>query len=257
MPDIKSILITGAASGIGRETVKLFASRGWRIGAADINQGALDKLVSETGSNNVIPILSDVSTPEGATKMVQAFLAHTGGKLDCLFNCAGVLFMGPHENITAEQKKLIIDVNVNGVINCTDAAFTALKNTPKAHVVSMCSASSEFGSPYHTVYAATKAFVKNFTEGLNIEYEKHDIQVSDVLVAYVQTPMVFEANVKPKSIDKLGVKIKPEQVASRVWDAANGNKIHWYVGADSRLLNFVVRLLGQRSRLFYKVLTGS
>ncbi|SFM32784.1 SDR family oxidoreductase [Marinobacter zhejiangensis] len=256
MPQTKTILITGAASGIGRKTAELFASRGWLVGAADINPAALDKLVEDIGSSNVIPLVSNVSTKEEADAMVQSFLSHTGGTLDCLFNCAGVLFMGPHENITSEQKKLLIDVNVNGVIHCTDAAFDALKNTPKAHIVSMCSASSEFGAPHHAVYGATKAFVRNFTEALNVEFSQHDIQVSDIVVAYVQTPMVFDAQVKAKSIEKLGVKVKPEDVANRVWEAAHGNKTHWYVGADSRLMNLVVRALGQKSKYVYQALGG-
>lgn len=256
MPQMKTILITGAASGIGRKTTELFASRGWLVGAADINPTALNMLAKDIGSNNVIPLVANVGTKEGADSMVRSFLSHTGGTLDCLFNCAGVLFMGPNETITSEQKNLIVDVNVNGVIHCTDAAFDALKRTPNAHVVSMCSASSEFGSPYHAVYGATKAFVRNFTEALNVEFSQHDIQVSDIVVAYVQTPMVFEAKVKPKSIDRLGVKVKPEDVANRVWDAAHGCKTHWYVGSDSRLLNLVVRALGQKSKYLYQAMAG-
>lgn len=251
----KSILITGAASGIGRQTARLFALRGWQVAAVDVNAKALDELVTELG-NKVVSIIGDVSTREGAQGIVNSFTAQTGGHLDCLFNCAGLLEMGPHVKIPHEKVDRLIDVNVNGVVNCIDAAFSALAATPGAHIISMSSTSAEYGAPDHAVYSASKFFVRGFTEALNIEFEPHGIQVSAILVAYVQTPMVNDAKVKAASIDKLGVKVKPEDVAEIVWKAAHGNKVLWRVGADAKILNLVVRLLGSWSRGVTKMLTG-
>jgi hypothetical protein len=56
--------------------------------------------------------------------------------------------------------------------------------------------------------------------------------------------MVFDAAVKPASIERLGVKVTPQQVASTVWKAVHGNRVHWRVGLDARLINLAVRLLG-------------
>ena len=125
--------------------------------------------------------------------------------LDGFFANAGVLFMGPDETITAAQKDLLVDVNIKGVIHAIDAAFPVLARTPGAHVVAMASTSAEYGSPQHAVYSATKFFVRGLTEALNIEYREHGIQVSAIYVAYVQTGMVFDATVKPASIERLGV----------------------------------------------------
>ena len=94
------------------------------------------------------------------------------------------------------------------------------------------------------MYSATKFFVRGLTEALNIEYRAHGIQVSAIYVAYVQTGMVFDAKVKPASIERLGVKVTPQQVAAAVWKAVNGDRVHWRVGLDARLINFAVRLLG-------------
>lgn len=220
MSQKKSILITGAGSGIGRETARLFAAKGWMVGVADVNAAGAQATASELGANGVA-ITADVRSIEGAKAMVDAFLGHTGGRLDVLFNCAGVLFMGPHEEIPQANQEMMIDVNIKGVVNCSNAAFPALKATPGAHVVSMCSTSAEYGVPDHAIYSSSKFFVRGFTEALNIEWVRHDINVSAILVAYVQTPMVNDAEVKAKSIDKLGVKVKPEQVAKGVWKAAH------------------------------------
>lgn len=252
----KAILITGAGSGIGRETAALFASKGWLVGAADVNEQSVRGLAAECPANSIVPIHADVSTRAGARAMVDAFLAQTGGRLDTLFNCAGTLRMGPHENIGAAGVDLMLSVNVNGVVYCIDAAFEALKATPGAHIISMSSTSAEYGAPDLAVYSASKFFVRGLTEALNIEFARHDINVSAILVAYVQTPMVLKAEVKAKSIDVLGVKITPKQVAATVWKAAHGRRVLWRVGMDATALNIVVRILGSHSRGLYKLLAG-
>jgi len=249
---VKSIFITGAGAGIGAETARLFARNGWLVGASDIDGAALAALASELGPGRVSTHVADVRDADGIERAIVDFTNRTDQRLDAVFANAGVLFMGPHETITAEQKDLLVDVNVKGVINTIDAGFEHLRRTPGAHVVAMASTSAEYGSPQHAVYSATKFFVRGLTEALNIEYREHGIQVSAIYVAYVQTGMVFDAKVKPASIDRLGVKVTPQQVAATVWKAVNGNRVHWRVGLDARLINFAARLLGSGIAPIYR-----
>ena len=74
-------------------------------------------------------------------------LERSNGRPDAVFANAGVLFMGPNEDITEAQKKLLVDVNIMGVINTVDAAFPFLKQTPHSHIVAMSSTSAEYGAP--------------------------------------------------------------------------------------------------------------
>ena len=240
----RTIFITGAGAGIGAETARLFARNGWQVGASDVDAAALAALERELGAERVSTHLADVRDRSSVAAALAAFMQRSGGRLDALFANAGVLFMGPHETITEAQKNLLVDVNVKGVINTLDAGFEYLKRTPGAHVVAMSSTSAEYGSPEHAVYSATKFFVRGLTEALNIEYRAHGIQVSAVYVAYVQTGMVFDAKVKPASIERMGVKVTPQQVAATVWKAVHGNRVHWRVGLDARVINIAVRLLG-------------
>lgn len=248
----KCIFITGAAAGIGAETARLFARNGWRVGASDVNAAALEALQRDLGGDRVSLHPADVRDRAAVAAAVRDFTAANGGRLDALFANAGVLFMGPDETITPAQKDLLVDVNVKGVIHAIDAAFDSLRQTPGAHVVAMASTSAEYGSPQHAVYSATKFFVRGLTEALDIEYREHGIQVSAIYVAYVQTGMVFDAPVKPASIERLGVKIAPQQVAATVWKAVHGNRVHWRVGLDARLINFAVRLLGSATAPIYR-----
>ena len=240
----QTIFITGAGAGIGAETARLFARNGWIVGASDVDEAALGALQRELGAERVSVHRADVRDRASLESAVRDFTARADGRLDALFANAGVLFMGPDESITPAQKDLLVDVNVKGVIHAIDAAFPFLRQTPGAHVVAMASTSAEYGSPQHAVYSATKFFVRGLTEALNIEYREHGIQVSAIYVAYVQTGMVFDAEVKPASIERLGVKITPQRVAATVWNAVHGSRVHWRVGLDARMINFAARLLG-------------
>jgi NADP-dependent 3-hydroxy acid dehydrogenase YdfG len=244
MNEVRSIFITGAGAGIGAETARLFAARGWRVGASDVNAVALQSLAKEIGSERVSTHVADVRDVRAVEAALRDFATTAGGRLDAVFANAGVLFMGPNETITDEQKSLLVDVNVRGVLHTIDAAFPYLSATPGARVIAMCSTSAEYGSPQHAVYSATKFFVRGLTEALDIEYRRHGIRVSAIYVAYVQTGMVFDAKVKPASIERLGVKITPQQVASTVWRAVHGRRVHWRVGFDAKMINLAVRLLG-------------
>jgi NADP-dependent 3-hydroxy acid dehydrogenase YdfG len=240
----RAIFITGAAAGIGAETARLFARNGWRVGASDVDAAALAALQDEIGADRLATHVADVRDRTAVEAAVRDFTSGTGGRLDALFANAGVLFMGPDETIAPGQKDLLVDVNVKGVIHAIDAGFPHLRRTPGAHVVAMASTSAEYGSPQHAVYSATKFFVRGLTEALNIEYREHGIQVSAIYVAYVQTGMVFGAAVKPASIDRLGVKVAPQQVAATVWKAVHGDRVHWRVGFDARMVNLAARLFG-------------
>jgi NADP-dependent 3-hydroxy acid dehydrogenase YdfG len=240
----KAIFITGAATGIGAETARLFARNGWLVGASDLNLAGLEALQRELGADRVSIHAADVRDHAAVVGAIRAFADTTGGRLDVLFANAGIAFFGPDEQIPIERKTLIVGVNANGVVNTIDAAFPYLKATPGAHVVAMSSASAEYGVPHHAVYSATKFFVRGYTEALNIEYRAHDIQVSAIYVAYVRTGMVLDAEVKPASIDTLGVNVTPQAVAQRVWKAVHGNRSHWYVGLEARALHLATRLLG-------------
>jgi NADP-dependent 3-hydroxy acid dehydrogenase YdfG len=240
----KTIFITGAAAGIGAATARLFASEGWLVGASDVDASRLATLQDEIGAERCSVHRADVRDRAAVADAVNRFAAAHDGRLDAVFANAGVLFMGPDEDITAAQKQLLVDVNVRGVIHTFDAALPHLKRTPGSHAVAMSSTSAEYGAPQHAVYSATKFFVRGYTEALNIEYRAHGIQVAAIYVAYVQTGMVFDAKVKAASIDKLGVKVTPQTVAQHVWRAVHGRKCHWRVGLDARLINLATRIFG-------------
>ncbi len=223
--DRKTILVTGAASGIGRATAKLFSREGWFTGLYDVNEPALVELSEEIGRENCCFSRMDVSDIKSVETGMAHFSKNTGEKMDVLFNNAGIIRMGLLENIPLADCHDIIDVNLRGVLNCIHAGLQMLRETKNSRIINMSSASSIYGSAYLAVYSATKAAVSSITESLNLELEAHDIFVCDVRAPYVNTPLL-EQEVRAPSIMNLGIKLAPEEVARTVWKASRGRRLH-------------------------------
>ena len=101
----KSIFITGAASGIGRETALLFGKKGWFVGIVDVNEEGLKTLQSEIGEANCFSKFMDVTDSESVQKALTAFTEKTGGQLDVIFNNAGIIEFGHFESVQIHQNQ--------------------------------------------------------------------------------------------------------------------------------------------------------
>lgn len=235
----KSILITGAASGIGRETALFFARQDWFVGAFDVDEAGLKTLESEIGKENCFSGIMDVADPDSVQKGVDAFAGQTGGKLNVLLNNAGILKFGLFENVGLKDHHQIVDVNIKGCLSCIYYCLTYLKKTTGARIINMSSISSLYGAPELSVYASTKHALSAMTEALDIELEAYGIVVCDIKPPYVKTPML-EGGENSKSLKILrviGGQTNARKIAKTVWKAAHKNKLHWKIGF-TRLMAF-------------------
>lgn len=239
----RTIFITGAASGIGRETALLFAARGWFVGIADVDERSLKTLAQSIGPERSVPIALDVADLPSWRCGMEAFASATRGRLDVLFNNAGIARMGLNDGIDVAEQHRIVDVNLKGVLSGIAVALPLLKVTPGSRVVTMSSASSLYGVPELAVYSATKHAIRALTEALSLELEHHGIRVCDVVAPYVRTPLVVAAARQAYSVSTTGVRLRPEDVAEVVWRAVHGGRLHWRVHPLTHLLAFVLWLL--------------
>jgi NAD(P)-dependent dehydrogenase (short-subunit alcohol dehydrogenase family) len=230
----KSILITGAASGIGLETARLFGNKGWHVGIFDINELGLKTLADELGPERCFSQIMDVTDPESVRRGIDGFADTTGGTLDILLNNAGIAKFGLYEHLDLKTQHDIVEVNLKGCLNCTHHALEYLKQTEGSRIINMSSASSIHGAPDLSVYSATKHALSALTEALNIEFEKHGIWVCDIKPPFVATPMT-DVEEEIHSIEVLGIHMGPEKVAATVWKAAHREKVHWLIGASTGL----------------------
>lgn len=229
--DQRTLFVTGAASGIGQAVAQRFASNGWFVGLVDIDAEALASVHASIGTETSAYRRMDVTDPDSVQSAVEWFADHTGGRMDVLFNSAGVMTVGRFSDVDLDVHRRTVDVNLWGVLTMTKLAFPLLKATPGARVISMASASGIYGTPELASYAATKAAVRSLTQSLNLEWANHDIYVCDIVPPYVDTPLTRKA-LRARSMDRLGIGLTADDVVDVVEDAVEENQVHWPVGSQ-------------------------
>lgn len=239
-----AIFVTGAASGIGHACAELFARRGWFVGLYDVNAAGVAALAASLGKDNAVSGVLDVSDPEGWQRALADFWAHSG-RLDVLLNNAGILTTGAFSAVDLDRHYAMLDVNVRGMITGCHRALPYLQRTPGAQVINMASATAIYGQPELATYSATKFAVRGFTEGLELEWRKLGIRVSDIWPSFVKTAMADDYG-RIASARSLGIRLTPDDVAATVWACATAKgvyaKTHWTVGRQAWLLALGTRL---------------
>ncbi len=241
----KVAFITGAASGIGRATAELFAAKGIWVGAADRNTSGLEKLRDDLGESCCRTWQLDVTDKAAYDAVIAEFAGETGGRLDLLFNNAGIGAAGFFEEIPIEETLKIIDVNLIGVINGIYAALPLLKATPNSLCFTTSSSAATYGAPHLAAYSATKFAVKGLTEALAVELSRCNVRVADVLPGVIDTAIFGDSPVyvEGKRLATMGQAIstaaaaegpfrlvQPSMVADAVWRCFDGDsRLHWYV----------------------------
>lgn len=228
--DTRRVLaVTGAASGIGRAAAVLFAAAGWSVAAFDVDAAGLDRLAADLGDADTLLRPLDVTDRAAVLAAMDALRDWSGGRLDLLFNNAGVIAKGAFADMPWEQITGIVGVNLLGGMSVIHAGLSLLRATPNALCMSTASASAIFGSADLAVYSATKHAVKGFTEALSLEFSRYGIRAADVLPGIIETAMLppeMKALLPATGHWRLHA---PAAVAQAVWDAYHGTRLHSYV----------------------------
>lgn len=230
-----SIFITGAAGGFGRAVARKFVKAGWYAGLYDLDEGPLREMATELGEANCCYGVMDVTEVASVLKGIAHFGQHTGGKLTVLFNNAGIVAVGPFEEVSIEDHKRVIDVNFFGPLNVAHAALPLMRDTPNAHLINVSSASALHGNPELVSYSATKRAVLSFTESLDIGLEASGITVSDLLPMYATTPIALAHLDKYRKLKAKDVKLTPDDIAEATWGVVKNKKFRTYVGTDTKI----------------------
>lgn len=250
----KSIFITGAASGIGRATAKLFADRGWFVGLADIDAAGLAETQKLVPHDRQHTSVFDVRDSEAWRQALAQFADATGGKLNVLFNNAGIARFGWFEDVSEADANAEIDINIKGVMLGCYAGLPLLKATHGARIINTASAAAMVGAPKLAVYAATKFAVRGLSEALDLEFQRFGVRVSCVMPWFIETPLLDggESGSNQRMRDSLGdtkAEIYPvELVAQGVWDVAHGDVLHAPIGKAAKRTWVVSRLFPNFTR---------
>ena len=245
--DIKAIFVTGGASGIGRATAQLFAERGWRVGLADVDAGKLQEAAALFPAGMVRTYRMDVRDRDQWRESLADFTAFSGGRLDVLFNNAGIGTGGPLADASFDDIDQTVAINFTGVLNGARIGHAYLARTPGSCLLNTSSASGIYGSSGLATYSATKFAVRGLTEALDGEWAKDGIKVRDLLPSFIETPLLdgtiagTNRSIR-ESVTGAGLELTPvATVAQAAWDAVHGDRLHAYVGKTARRLAFWAR----------------
>ena len=245
----KTIFITGGGSGIGRAVAERFGREGWFVGLADINEQGM------AGTAALIPAgfssqhKLDVRDRAGWDAALAACAEASGGKIDVVFNNAGIPLGGRIVDVSSDEIERTLDINLKGVIWGAQAAYPWLKaSAPGSCLLNTASAAGIFGVPGGSIYSATKFGVRSITESLDGEWKEDGILVRDLMPGFIETPLLDIAPNRGTNEDirghviSAGLEITPvREVADAAWAAVHGKKLHTLVGKTAKRLAFAVR----------------
>ena len=182
----KTILITGASSGIGKATAKYFQERGWNVVAT---MRSPDKETELNQLDNVLVTRLDVTDSDSITAAVQATIEKFG-KIDVLLNNAGYGAYGPLEAIPMENVRRQFETNVIGLLETTQAVIPHFRSNKSGTIINVSSVGGKMAFPLGSLYHGTKFAVEGISEALSFEMEAIGVGVKIVEPGAIKTDFV-------------------------------------------------------------------
>lgn len=185
-------IVTGAGSGVGKAAALALLAEGWHVALAGRRLAALEAVaVASAAGSHAIPIVTDVSDPLSVQRLFDKVVqAH--GRVDLLFNNAGISAPGvPLEDLTVQQWRDVVDVNLSGMFYCVQAAFRVMKaQTPRGgRIINNGSISATTPRPNSIAYTATKHAVTGLTKAASLDGRRYDIAVGQIDIGNAATEM--------------------------------------------------------------------
>ncbi len=209
--DGKIALITGAGSGIGRATARIFAREGARLVLADVVEAGGNetlRMIKEAGADGIF-VKCDVANEADVEATVARAVAHYG-RLDCAFNNAGIGGAGrlTHE-YSLEEWNRVIAINLTGVWLCMRAEITQMLKQKSGAIVNTSSIMGLTGAIRVPAYTAAKHGVAGLTKAAALEYARHGLRINAVCPAPIYTPMLMGAFEKRPDMEERYARAEP------------------------------------------------
>jgi NAD(P)-dependent dehydrogenase (short-subunit alcohol dehydrogenase family) len=200
----KTAIVTGGASGIGRALCEQLGMRGAVLTVADIDPEKLEETVSALTRRgcDVRGALLDVTDHAAVKGLVDATVA-AHGRLDYIFNNAGIAVLGETQDFSYDDWHRVIDVNLYGVVHGVMAAYPVMIRQGHGHIVNTASAAGLFPSAKEISYTASKHGVVGLSTALRLEGSRHGVRVSVVCPGFIETPIYDNAKMLGVDRDRL------------------------------------------------------
>lgn len=244
----KTVIVTGGGNGIGREIVLQLLKKGAKVAAIDLRREALDETAGLAGKHRdrLSTHLADL-TDHSAVEALPEEIVREHGHLDGLINNAGIIqpFVRVQDLKQADIDR-VMNVNFFAMLNMVRACLPYLREREKAFITNVSSMGGFLPVPGQTIYGASKAAVKLFSEGLREELINTGVRVSVVFPGSTNTNITVNSGVDSPQMDVEdagNIPIQtPAKAASLIIRGTEKEKARIYVGKDSKMMNLLYRL---------------
>jgi NAD(P)-dependent dehydrogenase (short-subunit alcohol dehydrogenase family) len=210
----KVALITGAASGIGKETARLFAKEGAHVIVVDLNEveghQTVEKIEQEHGRATFIKV--DITDEESVREMVET-IQRKHETIDILFNNAGISGIGPLHEVTLGEWNKVFNVNVAGVFLVSKYVLPLMMRNNGGSIINMSSCIAEIGLANRASYAASKGAILSLTKSMQVDYAEYNIRVNALMPGTIYTPFVEEYLSREEDPEAAIASIKKRQLS--------------------------------------------
>lgn len=241
----QNVIVTGAASGLGLELTKQFLAEGANVAAVDINEENLKKLEMDLESKRLKTYVVDMGNVESIKKFREDYKKDYSD-VDIIVNNAGII--QPFVKVEKLDDNIInktMNVNFFGPLNLIRLFMEDLtKDRKEQYIVNVSSMGGFFPFPGQTIYGASKAALKLFTEGLFAELEKTNVRVMIVLPGAMATNITKNSNVETTTTEEESSfkMLSPAVGAAQIIKGIKKNKFKVFLGADSKFLKFLYKI---------------
>jgi len=251
------IIVTGAGSGMGRALTSQLLSKGATVVAIDRNAITLEetRALATTGTERLLTRVVDITDRQALVALRTELSAGASG-VDGIINNAGIIqpFV-PVSMLDDAVIERVMQVNFYGTLNMVRTFLPHLLTRPQAHIVNVSSMGGFLPVPGQTIYGASKAAVKLFTEGLHAELADTAVRVTLVLPGAVDTNITRNSGVEMPPPDPSAPAIpmiSAEKAAGMIIDAMEADRYRVLVGQDARFMDFIYRLHPERAAKFIR-----
>jgi NAD(P)-dependent dehydrogenase (short-subunit alcohol dehydrogenase family) len=191
----KVAVVTGAGTGIGKAVAVALLRHGWRVALAGRRREPLEQAIRDAGVDaaGALAVPTDVADPASVRALFTA-TKERFGRVDLLFNNAGISVGGPFEDLTFEQWKSVVDINLTGSFLCAQAAFRQMKEqSPRGgRIINNGSISAHAPRPNSAAYTSTKHAISGLTKSLSLDGRKYDIACGQIDIGNAATEMAMK-----------------------------------------------------------------
>lgn len=247
----RTTVITGAANGMGADIARLLATDGTHLALIDHDADALAAIAAELDAATVTTHVVDLRDDD-AVAAASAEIIATHPRINALITCAGSSMLGSIDQLTMEEMRWLVDVNLWGTVSVTKALLPALRAQPAAHITHLASVYALAAPAGRIPYSLSKFAVRGFSEALRHELESTSVTVGAVYPAGVRTGIIlhgrYAAALDPAIAGRAAAAqaamyhTDPVDAAARIVEATRRRRVRTMVGREARLIDVLTRL---------------